>query len=85
MGGSTEVWVAVLSLVGTLIGSLAGILTANRLSNYRIEQLEKRVGKHNHLIERTYHLEQELAVLDNRQKVSEHRIADLEEKTEMSK
>lgn len=85
MGGSTEVWVAVLSLVGTLIGSLAGILTANRLSNYRIEQLEKRVGKHNHLIERTYRLEQELAVLDNRQKVSEHRIADLEEKTEMSK
>ena len=49
--------VAVLSLCGTLIGSIAGILTANKLTNYRIEQLEKKVEKHNGVIERTFRLE----------------------------
>ena len=42
-----EIIVAVLSLMGTAIGSVTGILTANRLTNYRIEQLEKRVSEHN--------------------------------------
>lgn len=46
------IWVAVLSLIGTLVGSLAGILTANRLAVYRIEQLEQKVSKHNGLVER---------------------------------
>lgn len=49
--------VAILSLCGTLIGSIAGILTANKLSNYRIEQLEKKVEKHNSIVERTFKLE----------------------------
>ena len=39
--------VAVLSLIGTCVGSIAGILTANKLTNYRIEQLEKKVDKMN--------------------------------------
>lgn len=55
--------VAILSLVGTLIGSLAGILTANKLTNYRIEQLEKKVEKHNNVIERVYKLEKDEAVM----------------------
>lgn len=59
-----EVFVAVLSLLGTLIGSLAGIIAANRLTNYRIEQLEKKVDKHNNLIERMYSTEEKVAVLD---------------------
>lgn len=50
-------FVAVLSLAGTLIGSLAGILAANKLSNYRISQLEEKVNKHNQVVERTYKLE----------------------------
>lgn len=75
----TEIMIAILSLAGTLFGSLAGILTANRLSNYRIGKLEEKVNKHNSLIERTFRIEQNIAVLDNRQKVSEHRIEDLEE------
>ena len=75
----TEIMIAVLSLIGTLFGSLAGILTASRLSNYRIGKLEEKVNKHNSLIERTFRIEQNIAVLDNRQKVSEHRIEDLEE------
>lgn len=59
-----EVLVAVLSLLGTLIGSLAGIIAANRLTNYRIEQLERKVDKHNNLIERMYSTEEKVAVLD---------------------
>ena len=54
-----EIVVACLSLAGTLIGSLVGILTANKLVIYRIEQLEKTVGKHNTLIERVLLLEQD--------------------------
>ena len=49
--------VALLSLAGTVIGSIAGILAANKLTVYRIEQLEKKVDKHNNIIERTYKLE----------------------------
>lgn len=58
------VLVAVLSLVGTLGGSLCGILTANKLTNYRIEQLEKKVSEHNNLVSRMYAIEKHEAVLD---------------------
>lgn len=50
--------VGVLSLIGTLIGSLGGILAANKLTNYRIAELEKKVEKHNNVIERVTILEQ---------------------------
>lgn len=56
--------VAILSLVGTIVGSFAGILTANKLSNYRIEQLEKKVEKHNNVLERVYELEKQEAVIE---------------------
>lgn len=56
--------VAVLSLVGTLVGSIAGIMTANKLVVYRIEQLEKKVEKHNNVIERVYMLEKNEAVFE---------------------
>ena len=54
----TEIIVAGFSLAGTLIGSLAGIMTANKLTVYRIEQLEKKVEKHNNLAERMIKVEQ---------------------------
>lgn len=60
---SEVVIVAFLSLLGTLFGSLAGILTANKLTNYRIEQLERKVEKHNNVIERVYNLEKQEAVI----------------------
>lgn len=75
---SAEIFVAAISLVGTLLGSLGGILTANRLTNYRLGQLEEKVNRHNNVIERLFRAEQDIAVLENRQKVSEHRLADLE-------
>lgn len=48
---------AMINLVGTVLGSLGGILISNRLTNYRIEQLEKRVELHNKVVERTFILE----------------------------
>lgn len=75
-----EIVIGILSCIGTLIGSLAGIHKANELTNYRIKQLESKVNKHNNLIERTYNIEQQIAVLDNREKVTEHRVSDLESK-----
>ena len=62
---SDTLLVAILSLVGTMIGSLSGILAANKLVVYRIEQLEKKVEKHNSVIERTYKLEEDVKFLKN--------------------
>lgn len=54
---SESIIVAILSLLGTFGGTIGGILTANKLTNYRIEQLEKKVEKHNGIIERVFKLE----------------------------
>lgn len=51
--------IAVLSLLGTCIGSIAGIMTANRLVNFRIESLEKKMDKHNGILERFVILERD--------------------------
>ncbi len=48
----TATLVALLSLTGTLAGSLFGVLAANKLVMFRLEQLERKVDKHNNLIER---------------------------------
>ena len=56
--------VALLGFLGTVVGSLLGILAANKLIVYRIEQLEKKVDKHNQVIERVYELEKHEAVVD---------------------
>lgn len=53
-----EIIVALLSLLGTGVGSVCGIMAANRLTNYRIEQLEKKVDAHNSLIDRMYKVEE---------------------------
>ena len=64
--------VALVSLVGTLIGTFGGIITASKLTNYRIEQLERKVDKHNNFAER-------IPLIENDIKVANHRIDDLEE------
>ena len=74
-----EVITAALSLVGTLVGTLGGIALSSNLTNYRIEQLDQKVETHNNLITRTYKLEQEFAVMDEKVKVANHRIDDLED------
>ncbi len=74
--------IAFLSLLGTGIGSLGGILAANRLTDYRIRQLEEKVEKHNSIIERVFRLEKHEAVIEEEIKVANHRIGDLERKLE---
>ena len=69
-----EILIAVLSFLGTCLGSWGGL----KLMSYRIEQLEKKVQAHNNLIERTYKLEDAQHLLDERIKVANHRIDDLE-------
>ncbi len=49
---SETILVALIACAGTLLGSLFGVLASARLTNYRLEQLERRVEKHNNLIER---------------------------------
>lgn len=45
-------WNAFFSFLGSAIGCVAGILASQRLTNYRLQQLEARVNKHNNLVER---------------------------------
>ena len=63
---NAEIVIALLSQAGTLIGSLSGVLAANRLTNYRIQELEKKVEKHNTMVERTFRLEEMMKVANNR-------------------
>jgi len=78
---SEAIIVAILSLVGTAIGSVVSVLTANRLTNYKIDALQKQVEKHNQVVERTFRLEEHSAVVDEQIKVVNHRISDLENTT----
>lgn len=75
---STEVIVALITLAGSLVGTFSGIVVSSKLVNYRIEQLEKKVDKHNQVIDRVYKLEQRDAVHDEEIKVANRRIEDLE-------
>ena len=50
------------------------------LIEYKLDELSKRVDKHNSVVERTYHLEEQQAVTDERLRVANHRIEDLEKK-----
>ena len=78
----TEIIVAVISAVCALIGScIANYLQNNKttaLILYRLSELEKKQDKHNNLIERQFKIEKRVEVLETREKVSEHRIDDLE-------
>lgn len=73
--------VAILSLVGTIMGAFGGVLTSTKLMAYRIEQLEKKVEKHNNVVERVFRLEDNDRLLDEKINVANHRIADLEKLT----
>ena len=63
---SEAVIVSLISLIGTLGGTLGGILVSNKLTNYRLEQLEKKVNEHNSLVKRTYELEAKDKVFEER-------------------
>ena len=67
----TVIIVAALSLIGTLTGSLGGILVSSRLTNYRLEQLERKVDRHNRFAER-------MPVVEEQLKNTERRLTELE-------
>lgn len=68
-----NVVISLISLFGSLIGTLGGIVVSSKLTAYRLEQLEKKVDKHNHFAER-------LPVVEEQIKVINHRIEDLEKR-----
>lgn len=58
--------VALIGFGGAVIGSALGVIASAKLTNYRLEQLEKKVNLHNNVIERVYNLERKHAVLEQR-------------------
>lgn len=75
---SDAVLVALIGLAGSGMGSVLGVLVSSKLTQYRLEQLEKKVDAHNNLIERTYKLEERTELQEEKIKVANHRIDDLE-------
>lgn len=86
---SDAIIVALIGLAGSAVGSLIGVMASGKLMLFRVEQLEKKVEKHNNLVERTYKLEQKEELLEQalteheklyaeKLKVANHRIEDLE-------
>jgi hypothetical protein len=76
--GTVAIIVALLSLAGTLAGSYFAQRRSTALIAYRLEQLENKVNKHNSVIERTYALEKKCEVFEEKFRVANHRINDLE-------
>ena len=65
--------VGIISLIGTLVGTLGGMVASAKLTTFRLEQLEKKVQAHNNLIERMYKAEGEITEL-------QHDVKDLKNK-----
>lgn len=88
---SAEIIVAIITgfftLTGVIITVISGIKKTEKqlqaqseLTRYRIEQLEKKQDKHNTLVERMYNLEEKIGIIEEKEKVANHRIGDLEKK-----
>ena len=75
---SEAVIVALIGLAGSAAGAFGGILISSKLTQYRLEQLEKKVEVHNHVIDRVYKLEERTEIQEEKIKVANHRIEDLE-------
>lgn len=68
----TTVIMALISLLGTIVGSISGVLVSSKMTNYRLQQLENRVAEHNNFAHR-------MPVIEEQIKVINHRIQDLEQ------
>lgn len=75
---NNEILVAIISFAGTAVGSIVAVVTANSLTNFKIEELRKQVEKHNTIVDRVYKLEASDQVRTEEIKVINHRIEDLE-------
>ena len=74
----TNIAVAVITAVGALLGTYFANRKSAVLLEYRMKQLEEKVALHNKVVERTYKLEEQTALQDEKIKVANHRIDDLE-------
>ena len=85
--------VALIGLAGSGAGAFGGILISSKLTQYRLEQLEKKVESHNNLIDRMYKVEGRVDLVEQilgdqdelykeKIKVANHRIEDLERQAE---
>ena len=61
-----EFLTGIFSLIASLVGTFGGIITSTKLTNYQINELKKRVDKHNNVIERTYKLEEHNKYVEER-------------------
>lgn len=80
MNWIADIVIGVLALIGTLGGAYLANKKTTALVVYRLQELEKKVDKHNQVIERTYALEERAGIIEERIKVANHRIDDLEKK-----
>jgi ABC-type lipoprotein release transport system permease subunit len=71
--------IALIGFLGTIIGSAIGVIASSKLINYRLEQLEQKVNKHNNLIERTYELERKESIVEEHIENIESEIHELKE------
>ena len=71
--------VALIGLAGSGAGAFGGILVSSKLTQYRLEQLERKVEVHNQVIDRVYKLEERTELQEEKIKVANHRIEDLEQ------
>lgn len=76
---SAEIWVAIITSLCTLLGVVITVRNGNSKTLYRIEQLEQKVNKHNNLIDRMYKVEDRLNVDDEKIKVANNRLKDIED------
>ena len=76
---SETILVALIGLAGSEAGAFGGILVSSKLTQYRLEQLERKVEVHNQVIDRVYKLEERTELQEEKIKVANHRIGDLEQ------
>ncbi|MEY8419843.1 hypothetical protein AALA83_11280 [Oscillospiraceae bacterium 44-5] len=76
---SETILVALIGLAGSGAGAFGGILVSSKLTQYRLEQLERKVEVHNQVIDRVYKLEERTELQEEKIKVANHRIGDLEQ------
>lgn len=75
---TTETLIALISAVGSLMGTFCGIVVSSKLTAYKIEQLEKKVEKHNTVIERQYALEEWASVYEEKMHGIDKRVETIE-------
>lgn len=75
---SETILVALIGLAGSGAGAFGGILVSSKLTQYRLEQLERKVEVHNQVIDRVYKLEERTELQEEKIKVANRRIGDLE-------